>query len=95
MQDIILHGYYEEFCAKHRLDTEGTHDFSKNFEQFANYVVMSRISGTDIQFPDVSTGDAPGIDGLAIIYNDQLIQNAEMLDAMNPASIQVKFILLR
>ena len=52
------------------------------FENFANYIVVSKEFGTGFDIDSISTGKGGdlGIDGIAIIVNGRLISNADELD---------------
>ena len=69
------------------------------FEQFSNYCVMNHIYGSnDFELEDIGTGDSTqGMDGLAIIVNQRLVQTTDDIDIMIKynQTISVKFIIIQ
>ena len=74
--DIVTEGYLEEFVQNFCI---GTKDNSKQFEHFANFIVVSNhFDANRFQINDISTGEnAPGIDGIAIVVNNRLCTSIE------------------
>lgn len=74
--DIITQGYMEEFVQNFHISTQDT---SKQFEAFANYVVISNnFDANRFGIQDISTGkNTPGIDGIAIIVNNRICNTVE------------------
>jgi cold shock CspA family protein len=93
--DPILNAQVREFGER-----EGLYDPSSSaqppeseiFERFANYTVLARLYGTDVPLPDFSMGNAPGVDGIAILVNNQFIDNDETLNGITAASIEAEFV---
>ena len=74
-------------------------DETAAFEQFSNYCVMNQIYGSnDFELEDIETGDSTqGMDGLAIIVNQRLVQTTDDIDTMirYNQNISVKFIIVQ
>ena len=69
------------------------------FEYFVNYCIVNNVYGSeDFELEDITTGTAAqGIDGIAIIVNQKLIQSTadiDLLISLNQ-SLSVKFILIQ
>ena len=69
------------------------------FEHFSNYCVVNNIYGTnDFDLDEITTGKGTqGIDGIAIIINQKIINNTEDIDLLISLnqSISVKFVLIQ
>jgi len=76
MQDKIIEGYLKKFVAANDL---GHLDEAAAFEQFVNYLVVSRDYPGDLSLDDISVGGGGdfGIDGIAIIVNDHVVNSIE------------------
>ena len=74
--DIVTEGYLEEFVQNFSI---GTNDKTRQFEYFANFIVVSNhFDANRFQLNDITTGNnAPGIDGIAIIVNNRLCTSVE------------------
>jgi hypothetical protein len=62
------------------------------FEHFINYIVVSDVFSEEFDVERVATGEGEfGLDGVAIIVNDTLIEDDEQLDdiAQSSSSISV------
>lgn len=74
-------------------------DTSLLFEYFCNYCIINKIYGTDnFDLEDITAGTAtPGIDGIAIIVNQKLINTIDDVDLLINLnqSLSVKFILIQ
>ena len=69
------------------------------FEYFSNYCVVNNIYGTnDFDLDEITTGKSTqGIDGIAIIINQKIINNTEDIDLLISLNqtISVKFVLIQ
>ena len=69
------------------------------FEYFSNYCVVNNIYGTnDFDLDEITTGESTqGIDGIAIIINQKIINNTEDIDLLISLNqtISVKFVLIQ
>ncbi len=70
----------------------------EQFEAFVNYIVVSDIYPEEFDFSLIATGPGEfGIDGLAIIVNDAIVDDEEQLEdviAHNPV-LQVQFLFVQ
>lgn len=73
--DPITSSLLSDFIASSGLEHET--DITRQFEYFANYCVVTNSSpSSDFEYTDIATGDnAPGIDGMAIMVNNQRLQH--------------------
>lgn len=92
--DPITSSLLSDFIASSGLEHET--DITRQFEYFANYCVVTNSSpSSDFEYTDIATGDnAPGIDGMAIMVNNQLVSSTEDIDSLINANghITVRFI---
>ena len=74
-------------------------DISQEFEHFVNYCVVCKEYGSnDFDLDEISTGNATqGIDGIAIIVNQKLVNTIEDIDLLIEynQSLSVKFIVIQ
>lgn len=74
-------------------------DIPSVFESFVNYCVVNNVYGTsDFEIEDITTGNATqGIDGLAIIVNQKLINSIDDIDLLISLNqtLSVKFVLIQ
>lgn len=77
----------------------GINDGTLLFEYFTNYCVVNNVYGTsDFDIEDITTGIATqGIDGIAIIVNQKLVNTIEDIDLLISLNknISVKFVLIQ
>ncbi len=96
MEDRITKSMVEEFLKS---ENRSFSDESKSFEHFSNYCVLNQIYGAnDFELEDIETGDStPGMDGIAIIVNNKLIQTTNDIDTLiqQNQNIAVKFIIIQ
>lgn len=95
MNDPILRAQVKEFAEREGLNDASGHpalDDAEIFERFANYTVLARLYGTDVPLPDFSMGNAPGIDGIAALVNNQFVENEETLRGIAATSIEAEFV---
>lgn len=94
--DRITQSMVESFANSQNL---GIRDTTILFEYFVNYCTVNNIYGTNnFDLEDITTGKyTQGIDGIAIIVNQRLInsiEDIELLISLNQ-TISVKFILIQ
>ncbi len=74
-------------------------DMPSVFESFVNYCVVNNVYGTnDFDIEEITTGRATqGIDGIAIIINQKLIQSTGDIDLLitHNQTLSVKFVLIQ
>src|SRR5687768_15661460 len=79
MKDRILEAYLKDFVTEYSLDdlTE-----PEAFESFVNYCLISRFYSGQFEPDDVGVGGSGdlGLDGLAIIVNDNLVRSVDDVD---------------
>ena len=55
-------------------------DEATQFEHFCNYLLTVDVCGPDFDLESIATGDTEfGIDGVAVVANDTLIEDEEQL----------------
>nr|WP_319489358.1 AIPR family protein [uncultured Caproiciproducens sp.] len=76
-----------------------SNDIPSVFESFVNYCVVNNVYGTsDFDIEDITTGKATqGIDGIAIIINQKLVNSIEDIDLLISLNqtLSVKFVLIQ
>ncbi len=89
--DIGLKAKINIYCKKFGINSAKI-DEKEMFEGFSNYVVVSNLVQDDFtEINKVSTGKSKGIDGIAIIINNQIINDESDLDKIGEnESIKVK-----
>lgn len=76
--DVVTQSLLKEFSESQKISSLARDD---QFEAFVNYIVVSDVYPEEFDFNVVSTGVGEfGIDGLAIIVNDAIIDDEEQLD---------------
>lgn len=89
--DVVTESLLKEFAESQKISDAAT---SIQFESFINYVVVSDVYTEEFDFNVVATGEGEfGIDGIAIIVNDTLIDDEEQLEDLLAHSpvLQVQF----
>jgi hypothetical protein len=93
--DVVTQSLLKEFAESQKIESLGVSD---QFEAFINYIVVADIYPEEFDFNVVSTGQGEfGIDGLAIIVNDAIVDDEEQLDdiiAHNPV-LQIQFLFVQ
>jgi len=93
--DVVTQSLLKEFAESQKIDSLAQPD---QFEAFINYIVVSDIYPEEFDFNIVSTGQGEfGIDGIAIIVNDAIVDDEEQLDdiiAHNPV-LQIQFLFMQ
>ena len=93
--DVVTQSLLKEFAASQKIENL---DQSEQFEAFTNYIVVSDVYHEEFDFSVLSTGKGEfGIDGIAVIVNDTIIDDEEQLDDIiqyNPV-LQIQFIFVQ
>ncbi len=96
MEDKIIAGYLRDFIEDYGL--EALED-SEAFEHFFNYCIITTHVPSTFPIDDVHTGKDgnPGIDGLAIVINEHLVNSNEEVDffAKTSGRMDVRFVFLQ
>ena len=93
--DVVTQSLLKEFVASQKIDGLGQAD---QFEAFVNYIVVSDIFSEEFDFGMISTGKGEfGLDGIAVIVNDILVDDEEQVEDIvtHSPSLQVQFIFLQ
>jgi len=89
--DVVTQSLLKEFSESQKI---AGGDLSDQFESFINYIVVSDSYSEEFDFGSIATGEGEfGLDGIAIIVNDVLIDDEEQLEdllAYSPA-LQIQF----
>jgi hypothetical protein len=91
--DQILQSFVEAFAREHELD--GNKSEQQLFEHFANYAVLSRLYSGTVDLEVLETAGAFGIDGLAIIANDILVESTDEIADIARNSLDVSFVFVQ
>jgi hypothetical protein len=90
--DVVTQSLLREFAESQKIDGIPSSD---QFEAFVNYLVVSDIYPEEFDFALIGTGPGEfGIDGIAIIVNDTIVDDEEQLEDIilhNPV-LQTQFI---
>lgn len=90
--DVVTQSLLQDFVQSQKIDGMSQ---SEQFESFINYIVTSDVYHEEFDFTVLSTGAGEfGIDGIAIIVNDAIVDDEEQLDDIISHSpvLQVQFI---
>lgn len=93
--DVVTQSLLKEFTESQKI--EGLPQ-SDQFEAFTNYIVVSDIYPEEFDFSLVATGPGEfGIDGIAIIVNDLIVDDEEQLEDIISHSpvLQVQFLFIQ
>lgn len=93
--DVVTQSLLREFAESQKIDGL---PWSDQFEAFVNYLVVSDIYPEEFDFNLIATGPGEfGIDGIAIIVNDAIVDDEEQLDDIISHSpvLQVKFLFIQ
>lgn len=93
--DIVTQSLLKEFAESQKIEGQTQAD---QFESFVNYIVVSDIYPEEFDFSLVATGTGEfGIDGLAIIVNDTIVDDEEQLEDLiaHNAVLQVHFLFVQ
>ncbi len=95
--DRIIEAYLNDF--KKEYSYPQNIEESKLFEHFVNYCIVSRLHSERFDIEDISLGGGGdmGLDGVAIIVNDNLVISKEEVDDLNNKHnrLDVKFIFIQ
>lgn len=93
--DVVTQSLLKEFAESQKIDGLAQSD---QFEAFINYIVVSDIYPEEFDFNIVATRQGEfGIDGVAIIVNDAIVDDEEQLDDIithNPV-LQIQFLFVQ
>jgi hypothetical protein len=93
--DVVTQSLLREFAQSQKIESRPE---SEQFEAFVNYIVVSDIYPEEFDFGVVATGPGEfGIDGIAIIVNDAIVDDEEQLEdiiAHSPV-LQVQFLFVQ
>jgi cold shock CspA family protein len=96
MEDKIIAGYLRDFVEDYGYEAL---DEPEAFEHFFNYCILSTHIPSTFPIDDIHVGKEanPGLDGLAIVINEHLINSNEEVDffAKHSGQLDVKFIFLQ
>jgi len=93
--DVVTQSLLREFAESQKIEKQNQ---ASQFESFINYIVVSDIYPEEFDFNVVSTGEGEfGLDGIAIIVNDVIVDDEEQLDDILAASavLQVQFLFMQ
>ncbi|MFZ5711412.1 MAG: AIPR family protein [Bradyrhizobium sp.] len=93
--DVVTQSLLREFAQSQKIESRSESD---QFEAFINYIVISDIYPEEFDFGIVSTREGEfGIDGIAIIVNDAIVDDEEQLeDIVSHAPVlQVQFVFVQ
>ncbi|NTW54197.1 MAG: AIPR family protein [Chlorobaculum sp.] len=93
--DVVTQSLLKEFSESQKLNQMRQ---SEQFEAFINYIVVSDIYAEEFDFGTVSTGQGEfGLDGIAIIMNDVLVDDEEQVDDLINHSpvLQIQFMFIQ
>lgn len=93
--DVVTQSLLSEFVASQKIEGQ-TH--SEQFESFVNYIVVSDVYPEEFDFGVIATGLGEfGIDGIAIIVNDTIVDDEEQLEDIiaHTSTLQVQFLFVQ
>jgi hypothetical protein len=93
--DVVTQSLLKEFAASQKIESLSP---SEQFEAFVNYIVVSDIYPEEFDFSVVATGQGEfGIDGIAIIVNDAIVDDEEQLDDIiaHNSVLQIQFLFIQ
>ncbi|MGQ0836359.1 MAG: AIPR family protein, partial [Gammaproteobacteria bacterium] len=93
--DVVTKSLLKEFSESQKIESSPESD---RFEAFVNYIVVSDIYPEEFDFNTLATGTGEfGLDGIAIIVNDVLVDDEEQLEDLLAHSpvLQVQFLFLQ
>jgi len=93
IHDRVLDSYVQQFAKDYDLTSLGE---DRVFEHFANLTVASKVSGQRIDPLDATTGaNAYGVDGIAILVNDQLVLDPDEVTDLKRNRLDAHFIFVQ
>lgn len=93
--DVVTQSLLKEFSESQKI---GTLSASEQFEAFINYAVVSDLYTEEFDFGMIHTGAGEfGIDGIAIIVNDALVDDEEQVEdvATHSPVLQTQFVFIQ
>ena len=93
--DVVTRSLLREFAESQKIEPSSE---AEQFEAFVNYVVLSDLYHEEFDFYLLATGAGEfGLDGLAIIVNDVLVDDEEQLDDIidNSTTLHVQFVFIQ
>lgn len=93
--DVVTQSLLKEFAESQKIESQPESD---KFEAFVNYIVVSDIYPEEFDFNLIATGKGEfGIDGVAIIVNDVLVDDEEQLEDLiaHNSTLQVQFVFVQ
>jgi len=93
--DVVTKSLLKEFAQSQKIESDQE---SEQFEAFINYVVVADVYPEEFDFGAVSTGKGEfGLDGIAIIVNDILLDDEEQAEDLIEHSpvLQIQFLFLQ
>lgn len=91
--DRVSESLLNEFSAEHGLALLSE---DKRFEHFVCFITVGRHYSETFDTEDILVGEAPGIDGIAIIANGTLITDVESLEELDSAGeLDVTFVFIQ
>ena len=93
--DVVTQSLVKEFAESQKIDGMPASD---QFEAFVNYIVVSDIYPEEFDFGLIATGKGEfGLDGLAIIVNDVIVDDEEQLEDLiaHAPVLQVQFLFVQ
>lgn len=93
--DVVTQSLLKEFAESQKINNLKRDD---QFEAFVNYIVVSDVYPEEFDFNIISTGVGEfGVDGIAIIVNDVIVDDEEQLNDIIDHSpvLQVQFIFIQ
>ncbi len=90
--DVVTQSLLKEFSQSQKIDGANQ---AEQFKAFINYIVVSDVYPEEFDFNVIATGPGEfGIDGIAIIVNDAIVDDEEQLEDIIDHSpvLQVQFL---
>lgn len=95
LMDVVTQSLLKEFAESQKIEGQSQ---SVQFEAFTNYIVVSDIYPEEFDFNVIATGPGEfGIDGIAIIVNDVIVDDDEQLEDLieHNSVMQVQFLFVQ
>ncbi|WP_125901221.1 hypothetical protein [Methylobacterium indicum] len=93
--DVVTQSLLKEFSESQKIENQSESD---KFEAFVNYIVVSDLYPEEFDFSIIATGKGEfGIDGVAVIVNDVLVDDEEQLEdiIVHNSTLQVQFLFVQ
>ncbi|MDQ3581420.1 MAG: hypothetical protein M3495_07295 [Pseudomonadota bacterium] len=92
MVDRVLDGYIRESATDFGFVNT---PIALQFEHLVNYLLVKRTYPGILDPEQLSTGNAAGIDGIAIFVNDRLVTSQEDVDFFKHAHVRLRFVFVQ